>query len=98
VVQGGGFAGLVQTTSADAAELAPADAETLRAKVGEAKLFELSSATGGTALPDVQSYKITVSDEDRSNTVVLGEANLSDEVRALLAWLRTVPGHHDKIG
>jgi hypothetical protein len=70
----------------------------LRAKIGEAGLFELSSATGGSALPDVQSYEITVSDEDRSNTVVLGESNLSDEVRALLAWLRKVPGHHETIG
>jgi hypothetical protein len=46
----------------------------------------------------VQSYEITVSDDDRSNTVVLGEASLSDEVRALLAWLRTVPGHHETTG
>jgi hypothetical protein len=46
----------------------------------------------------VQSYEITVSDENRTNTVVLGEAQLSDEVRALLAWLRNVPGHHEKLG
>jgi hypothetical protein len=98
VVQGGGFTGLVRTTAADAAELAPADAETLRAKVRDAGLFDLSSATGNPALPDVQSYEITVSDNERSNTVVLGESSLSDEVRALLAWLRTVPGHKDTTG
>lgn len=46
----------------------------------------------------MQSYEITVSDENRSNTVVLGESSLSAEVRALLAWLRNVPGHHEKIG
>jgi hypothetical protein len=46
----------------------------------------------------VQSYEITVSDDDRSNTVVLGEASLSTEVRELLAWLRTVPGHQDSTG
>jgi uncharacterized membrane protein YidH (DUF202 family) len=49
-------------------------------------------------MPDVQSYEITVSDDARTNTVVLGEASLSDEVRTLLAWLRTVPGHHETIG
>ena len=101
-MQGGGFAGLVRTTEADAADLAPADAETLRAKVSDAGLFDLSSATGDSddqaALPDVQSYEITVSDDERTNTVVLGEANLSAEVRALLAWLRAVPGRRETAG
>jgi hypothetical protein len=46
----------------------------------------------------VQSYEITVSDDDRTNTVVLGEASLSPEVRELLAWLRTVPGHQESTG
>ena len=97
-MQGGGFAGLVRTTAADANELAPADAATLRTKVGAAGLFDLASATGGSGMPDVQSYEITVSDDDRSHTVVLGEASLSTEVRELLAWLRTVPGHQESTG
>jgi hypothetical protein len=46
----------------------------------------------------VQSYEITVSDNARTNTVVLGEASLSTEVRELLAWLRTVPGHQESMG
>jgi len=86
------------TTAADAAELAPADADTLRSKVSAAGLFDLESATGGAGMPDVQSYEITVSDDARSHTVVVGEAALSDEVRELLAWLRTVPGHQEKTG
>lgn len=49
-------------------------------------------------MPDVQSYEITVSEDDRSHTVVLGEASLSEDVRTLLAWLRTVPGHHETTG
>ena len=70
----------------------------MRAKVSDAGLFELSSATADSGLPDVQSYEITVADDERSNTVVLGESNLSEPVRALLAWLRTVPGHHESTG
>jgi emfourin len=73
----------------------------LRAKVGEAGLFDLTPADGGAdqpARPDVPSYEITVSDDERTNTVVLGEADLSAAVRALLTWLHTVPGHHDTTG
>ncbi len=71
----------------------------MRAKVGDAGLFDLAAdGTDEPALPDAQSYEITVSDGSRSNTVVLGERSLSPEVRALLAWLRTVPGHRGTTG
>jgi hypothetical protein len=82
----------VKTTEADADELAPADAERLRALVAEAGLFDLSSAGGSTALPDVQSYELTVEDGGRHNTVVLGERELTPQVRALLDWVRSVRG------
>jgi hypothetical protein len=78
-------------------ELTPADAETLRAKVGDAGLLDLPS-TGGSDLPDVQSYEITVEDDGRSNTVVLGEPTLTPEVRQLLTWLSAVPGHREHMG
>lgn len=98
MVQGGGFAGLVRTTAADATELAPADADALRSKVGAAGLFDLTSPTGIAALPDVQSYEITVSDGERTNTITLGEQSLTPELRELLSWLRNVPGHHSATG
>jgi hypothetical protein len=98
VVQGGGFAGLVKTLAADATALAPADAETLRAKVEEAGLFGLRSSTGGSDQPDVQSYEITVSDGGRTTTAVLGERDVAPELRSLISWLRTVPGHEEKTG
>ncbi len=82
----------MKTTEADAGELAPADAERLRTLVAQAGLFDLTSADGGTALPDVQSYEITVEDGGRHNTVVLGERELTAQVRALLDWLRSVAG------
>jgi hypothetical protein len=96
VVQGGGFAGLVKTVAADAAELAPADAETLRAKIDG--VFGLRSSTGGSDQPDVQSYEITVEDGGRTTTAVLGERDVAPELRSLIAWLRTVPGHQEKVG
>ncbi len=98
MVQGGGFAGLVKTVAADAAELAPADAETLRAKIDEAGVFGLRSSTGGSDQPDVQSYEITVEDGGRTTTAVLGERDVAPELRSLIAWLRTVPGHQEKMG
>jgi hypothetical protein len=97
-VEGGGFAGLVKTTEADASELAPADAERLRTLVTETGLFDLVPPDSGSALPDVQSYEITVEDGGRRNTVVLGERDLSPGVRALLDWVRSVPGHHQAMG
>jgi hypothetical protein len=88
----------VKTTEADASELAPADAERLRTLVTETGLFDLVLPDSGSALPDVQSYEITVEDGGRRNTVVLGERDLSPGVRALLDWVRTVPGHHQAMG
>jgi len=93
VTEGGGFAGLVRTTVVDAADLTPADAATLRAMVADADLFDLPPSTGS-AYPDVISYEITVSDADRHHTVVLTDPDLPPETRALLTWLRTVPGAH----
>lgn len=97
-MEGGGFAGLVKTTEADAGELAPADAEQLRTLVGAARLPDLAPPADGDALPDVQTYEITVEDGGRHSTVVLGERNLTPELRELLSWLRTVPGRHEKAG
>jgi len=82
----------VKTTEADADELAPADAERLRALVSEAGLFDLASSADSASLPDVQSYEVTVEDGGRHNTVVLGERELTPQVRALLDWVRSVRG------
>ena len=78
----------MKTTEADADELAPADAERLRALVAAAGLFDLTSVADSTPYPDVQSYELTVEDGGRHNTVVLGERQLTPQVRALLDWVR----------
>jgi len=91
VTEGGGFAGLVRTTVVDAADLSPADAATLRTMVADSDLFDLDSSTGR-AYPDVISYEIIVEDGDRRHTVIWTDPELPTELRALLAWLRTVPG------
>lgn len=88
----------MKTTEADADELAPADAERLRAMVGAAGLMDLTSPDAGSSLPDVQTYEITVEDGGRRNTVVLGDRELPPELRELLAWMRTVPGRHEQAG
>ena len=94
-MQGGGFAGLVSTTVADESALAPEDAETLRSKVEEAGLFDLSpkrSAARGPAQPDRGSYELVVEDGDRQNRLVLGEGELPPSVRSLISWVQSVPG------
>ncbi len=98
MVRGGGLAGLVGTTTADSETLAPDDAETLRHKVDEAGFFDLPAEGGGpSAGPDRFAYAVTVEDDDRAHTVRRGEADLPDGVRALVAWVSSVPGRREGV-
>ena len=93
VVRGGGLAGVVETTTADSATLAPDDAALLRSKVDEAKFFDLPGAgprPGAGA--DRFHYAVTVEDDDRAHTVHRAEADLPAALGALIAWVSSVPG------
>jgi len=93
VVRGGGLAGVVETTIADSAALAPEDAALLRTKVDEAEFFALPGDVGrpGDA-PDRFAYAVTVEDDDRAHTVRRAEADLPEAVQRLIAWVDAVPG------
>lgn len=97
-MSGGGMSGLIRTVVADSAQLAPGDAETLRAKVEAADLFNRSSDTAGGDQPDRPTYKITVEDEGRDHQVLLSDAAASDADRALIEFVESVPGHEDRLG
>jgi hypothetical protein len=98
VVRGGGLAGLVTTTSADTDTLAPEDARALRDKVERAHLLsgpEHAGTPGGG--PDRFTFRVTVEDAGRTHTVRLREEDLTEDVSALIAWVRAVPGHTERV-
>ncbi len=99
IVRGGGLAGLVTTTTADSASLAPEDARTLRAKVEEAGLLDLPERIGGpTRQPDQFTYKLTVEDQGRTHTVYVSEENLPEPLDSFISWVSSIPGRQEQIG
>jgi hypothetical protein len=98
IVRGGGLAGIVKTTAVDAAALSPEDAQTLRDKVEEARIFDLpAELTAGGAQKDRFSYSLTVEDVGRKHTVLASEEAIPVGVRSLVSWLGTVPEREDRI-
>ena len=103
IERGGGVAGLVETTVADAARLAAADAAALRAKVDECGFFELpvdpvtTSAGGGTAAggADRFAYAVTIEDGDRTHMVRRSDADLPDGLAELIRLVHSLPGTDD---
>jgi hypothetical protein len=99
VAQGGGFAGLVRTVSADSASLAPEHAEELRRRVEASGLLGLPPRLGAAAdHADRIDYAVTVEDGDRRHTVVTSADAVPDGVRSLISWLDSVPGHQEQLG
>lgn len=97
-MRGGGILGLVTTTTADSGELAPDDADALRAQVDGCGLLQLAGRAGATSSPDAFAYEIIVDDGERSQKVALAENDLPDDVRSLISWLDAVPGRQQRVG
>jgi hypothetical protein len=98
VVRGGGFAGLVRTTTADTHRLSPGDGEKLTALVGEAGLVGPRAASDRSEpQPDRFSYQVIVEDGQRSEVTGYSEQSLPPKVRNLISWMSTVDGREEKI-
>ncbi|GAA5079439.1 hypothetical protein HNP84_009903 [Thermocatellispora tengchongensis] len=97
VVRGGGFAGLVTTTTADTASLDPGDAEALRAKVGRVDLTAPPPAERGAGPADVPAYKVTVEDDGRVQELRVSESGLTPALRDLISYVGSVPGHEERV-
>ena len=98
-MRGGGLAGLVETTTVDSETLACAAAWVLGAKVQEAALRDLPERIGGPMRqPDQFSYKLTLEDQDWTNTVYVSEENLPEPIDSLISWVSSVPGRQERIG
>ncbi|HEU5472633.1 MAG TPA: protealysin inhibitor emfourin [Actinophytocola sp.] len=97
MTRGGGFAGLVRTTTVDEAALSPADAATLRSTVAGSGLRTLCPPEHAPR-PDAEIIEIAVEENGATHTVLVADPDLPDDVRALLTWLDTVPGRTESIG
>lgn len=98
VVRGGGFGGLVRTTTADTDHLSPQDREELAALVRQAGLLETRSATSAEEPePDRFTYAVTVQDQGQEHQARFSERSLPGEVRNLISWVGAVNGHQETI-
>jgi len=99
VVRGGGFSGLVRTTSVATDQLSPGDRQKLAALVGQSGLFDAPAAPRTEEPePDRFTYAVTVQDQGRTRTAGFSERSLPEGVRNLISWVSTVDGHQESIG
>ena len=98
VVRGGGFGGLVRTTTADTERLSAGDRRQLAALVRQAGLFDAPKAPSPEEPePDRFTYAVTVEDDGRRRKIGYSERSLPEGVRNLISWVSTVDGHEESI-
>ena len=84
----GGFAGMRLRVSVDSASLPAAAADELSGRIGDAGFFSLPPTVSSVpSQPDRYSYRITVTEEGRSHTVVVDEEAVPRKLTPLLEWL-----------
>jgi len=98
VVRGGGFGGLIRTTTADSERLSPEDRQTLAVLVRQAGLFDTAKAPKPEEPePDRFTFMVTVEDEGERRKIGFSERSLPGSVRSLISWVSTVDGHEESI-
>lgn len=98
VARGGGFGGLVRTTTADMESLSPSDRQEMLALVRQARLFDDPTPPDtGAPEPDRFTYTVTVEDEGHRREARFSERSLPEEVQNLISWVSTVNGHEESI-
>ena len=86
--QSGGFAGLTLRRTLDTTTLAPDEAAVVEALLAQADLFGLPEAAPAQRRGfDMQRYRLTAEDGERSRTLHLHDGSVPDAVRPLLAFL-----------
>jgi hypothetical protein len=98
VVRGGGFGGLIRTTTADTDRLSPRDRQELAVLVRQAGLSSAPVAPSPEeAEPDRFTYAVTVEDEGHRRRAWFSERSLPGEVRKLISWVGEVSGHQESV-
>jgi hypothetical protein len=105
VSRGGGFGGLVRTSTADTDRLSARDGRQLTALVkraglagGPAPAREAPPEPGPKEPgPDRFIYAVIVEDQGQTRQARFSERSLPAEVRNLISWVGSVSGHEDDI-
>jgi hypothetical protein len=98
VVRGGGFGGLIRSSTADTERLSPRDGEKLAALVEQAGLSGARTPPEpGEPGPDRFTYAVTVEDKGQTWRATYSERSLPGEVRNLITWVSSIGGHEDDI-
>ena len=87
IERSGGFAGIALKKTVDSDSLPKEKAEQVKGIISDSDFFSLSSELSSSRSRDKFQYKITISVEDKSNTVVFGEETMPDTVRRLVDWI-----------
>ncbi|HYU99673.1 MAG TPA: protealysin inhibitor emfourin [Pyrinomonadaceae bacterium] len=85
----GGFAApaMRQSVQIDTDDLPPSEADELLNLVSNAGIGELANQSTPSARPDSFHYRIRVTDKDISQTATTSDADMSEALNALVAWL-----------
>jgi hypothetical protein len=98
VVRGGGFGGLVRSSTADTEHLSPPDRQKLAALVEQAGLSGAPAAPEPIDPgPDRFTYAVTVEDKGQTWRAIYSERSLPREVRDLISWVSSISSHEDDI-
>ena len=94
VVQAGGLAGLVTTTTADTADLDPGEADALHEHVARAGLLAPDPPAPPPSAPQPDRYdqEITIEHDGSVARIRVADRDASPEVRDLVRFVRTAPG------
>lgn len=85
----GGFAGMRLTKVFDTATLTTEEANRLRQLLDAADFLNLTpNITSSNSQPDRFQYKLTLEDDDRQHTVIIGEQAAPANLKPLLEWLK----------
>jgi hypothetical protein len=82
----GGFAGMRFAAKVDTASLPPAESDSLRRLITEAKFFNLPAMIPS-AGADGFTYKVTVEEKKKRHTVEVGDSAIPDSLRPLVERL-----------
>ena len=86
-LQSGGFAGLVKGSDFDTQALAPEQAKEIEHLVRECGIAASGEFLSNTAR-DLHQYEISIEDGDRKVSVTFDDANIPQNARALLGFLK----------
>ena len=86
--QSGGFAGLTTSVEISSDTLEEAEYTELSQLIDQSDFFNYQIAENQTGIPDQFHYQLTIEKSGEKKTLTLSDANLSDDMRSLINYLK----------